>query len=158
MNITPYIALYLFFAGCWILYRNYNVRRWPSVEGKLIFEQIGSAVTGRAAEDFDVMNYVQDDKISAQVEYLYSVNGVDYIGDRLSFAVIHGSMAARVYLKKQFDAVGRLGGDKVIVFYNEARPKKSVLIIPGLLNDLGGLLCLTLSISFIFIGPIYIDF
>jgi hypothetical protein len=107
-----------------LAWRAWEVKRaspsWPSVEGVMLVSQPRSANPNDAEPE-----HVRQDWF-AEVRYRYTVNGVSHTGDRLR-------AFGRQHLMRE-DVLQELApfpvGAKVKVYFDPARPERSVLI-PG---------------------------
>jgi len=114
-------AVYFAVMGLWSIGFCIRLRRWPSVVG--ILEEAGLRQFGAASTK-------SDQTFAANVLYQYEVNGEHYEGSRLSPSIMLVSSNVRALLRWQLKGIERLGGDRVRVFYNPTKPRKSYLIVP----------------------------
>jgi len=89
---------------------------WPSVSGKVITSDI------ERYDSYDGMGGV-DDNYCAEVSYKYSVGGKTYYGNIIRFT---GYCYESIYRAKE-DTDLYSDGKNVLVFYDPAKPKDSVL-------------------------------
>ena len=102
-----------------------RINKWPSVFGDL--------------EQFEVDRLspnmqISDQNYSAEVRYLYKVDGKEYTGHRLSPFLMMVSHNLQFILRLQMGYVETRKDGKVRVYYNPRRPQKSYLIPPGVIG------------------------
>lgn len=116
------ISLYCFLVLGYSAIHQWRMRRWPSTTGHLVNmeKKVFSAHATRS-----------DTTYRLNALYEYYVNGKQYQGKRVSAWVVVASHNAKGILDWQSRGVERVGDDQVRVFYNPAKPSKSVLIKPG---------------------------
>jgi hypothetical protein len=100
------------------LWYQYRVKNWPYVWGEL---------EGAGLEKFGHENVKSDQEYRNKVSYHYEVKGKKYKGDRLSAMIVIASHNAKGVLEVQLRGIERRA-DKVKVYYNPAKPRKSYLI------------------------------
>lgn len=99
-----------------------RVSRWPFVAGRLL--RHGLEKVGREAVRVE-------QAYQASAVYEYEVDGQSYTGSRVSYLVMTGSGGFKNVGETQLKGIQRLPDGSVKVFYNPRRPKKSMLVIPG---------------------------
>jgi len=115
-------VVYCIAAGCYGLFYCFRIGRWPSVFGELTQKEIARQSPSAVISE---QNY------SAELSYLFNVDGEEYRGHRLSPFLIIVSHNLRFVLRLQMKHVEIRDDGKVRVFYNPRRPEKSYLIPPG---------------------------
>ena len=91
---------------------------WPSVDGTVRAVETGIVVRDKTHQEF-----------YGTVEYAYTVNGRDYVSDRVSFG-----RSNDFEVEKDSYSIGQ----RVRVFYDSGNPSRAVLR-PGLFSQLSGL-------------------
>lgn len=121
-----YGALYFFLTLSYSIIYQIKVRSWPSVSGKKLKIKV---------ENFSMStNSRSDQKYALSGKYEYTVNGVNYIGNKISPWLIVASGGFRSLLLKQENKIGANDQDLVKVYYNPKNPQKSYLILPGIIG------------------------
>lgn len=103
-------ALYFLVLLAYSTFYSYKVANWPFVKGRLILIYVST---------FDFDSY-------ENLRYEYEVDGVSYIGTRLSPIQIRGQVKRKI--KKQMDKIEYLTNDEVKVFFDPKKPSKSYLV------------------------------
>lgn len=117
-----WIVVYAFAVCAYSLAGQWRSRRWPDTRGELA----ESGVKHLGGSDY----HTDQDHVT-NVRYHYRVQGMDYIGNRVSPWVFVTNHNARGVLQKQLSFMQHLPDGGVKVFYNPARPQKSFLVLPG---------------------------
>lgn len=102
-----------------------RINNWPSVFGDM--EQFEP---GRLSPSMRI----SDQNYSADVRYLYEVDGNEYTGSRLSPFQMVVSHNLRFFLRLQMSYVETREDGKVRVYYNPRWPQKSYLVPPGFIG------------------------
>lgn len=119
-GIFFYSALYFLIILNYSVITQILIGRWPSTPGDLSF--IGAKKFG--PNEWATVN--QDYRSKAQ--YSYSVDGIKYIGHRVSPWVMVVSHSVKSILETQLKAVEYLPNGRVNVYYSPNNPQKSYLI------------------------------
>ena len=102
-----------------------RTRSWPFTEGELA--ELG-------VETFGAESTLSDQDYASTALFQYEVDGSAFEGTKISPWIFVASHNARFVLQRQLGAVQWLSDDKVKVFYNPRKPKKSFLIVAGRLG------------------------
>lgn len=96
---------------------NYSrkIKKWPFVVGTLLKAEV------------EIINALDMGSAYELVEYEYEVDGVRFVGNRLSPLVFRGQV--RRLINKQLAKIHYVSGNQVKVFYNDKDPRKSFLVI-----------------------------
>jgi hypothetical protein len=134
------IALGAFYAAASSLRLRRRVRRWPSVPGHVTSRETIQP-TDRGRTSSPAFRWAPD------VRYSYSVDGVDYVGDKTTLP--WSSTGSK---KRAEKALARIP-DEPDVRYDPADPKTSCLYPPGRLTvaifATGGVIVLLLALTYL---------
>lgn len=104
-------------------YISRKIDAWPYVIGKLLHA------------DVYYLNVGERGSASPNVKYEYEVEGMQYVGTRLSPLVVRGQVGPKI--KKQLAKIQYVSEGQVKVFYNKKTPSKSYLVKESWLNIFG---------------------
>ncbi|NSX56097.1 DUF3592 domain-containing protein [Parasulfitobacter algicola] len=95
-----------------------KIATWPSTIGKL--------------NEFKYLDASNHNDPLKMIAYSYEVDGTPYKGGNTNLAHIRiGGPSSGSRIKKMMRRVQRIDDDKVVVFYNPSKPKKSLLLKPS---------------------------
>ena len=118
-----FMVLYAFIFLTYSFFYQLRVSGWPSVIGDL--DEASIEIWGARERQ------KSDQMFKAKAGYRYIVNGMEFIGTRISPWFLLASSNAKFLLKYQLNSVKSLSNGKVEVYYNPKKPSKSFLIKPG---------------------------
>lgn len=121
-----FAALYLAFVLTLSLVLQIRARGWPETTGELLEGRVrkwGGTEWVKSEQDYVL-----------SVLYRYEVDGVEYVGKKMSSWVVVASHNARHVLDHQLRKVRFDDNNRLIVYYNPRNPAKSLLVKPGLLG------------------------
>ena len=107
-------ALYFLGVITYSIWYSRQLSNWPFVIGTLLNAEV---------EKSNVLEY---GNAYEKVSYQYEVEGITYIGDRLSPLLFRGQV--RKIIDKQIAKIDFVSSDKVKVYYDKKNPSKSFLV------------------------------